>query len=224
MLMLRNNKNKIRKKFQIKKSQILLFGSLLIFIGLVTLSWNALMHIRSELYSDMMINFSDMEKKVKEVPVTDEVKASPQPAADGTVYDQGNINYGKYLGVLYIPKIGLRRGFFDTNNRYNSIEYNVTMLPGSSTPDIQNGNLMLIAHSGTAYISYFAFLYRLNVGDPCYITYNGYDYKYKIVNIYNVPKVGNVQIVRNFDKTTLTLITCTKDNDTMQTVYIAEME
>ena len=83
---------------------------------------------------------------------------------------------------------------------------------------------MLIAHSGTAYISYFAFLYRLNVGDTCYITYNGYDYKYKIVNIYNVPKVGNVQIVRNFDKTTLTLITCTKDNDTMQTVYIAEME
>ena len=98
MLMLRNNKNKIRKKFQIKKSQILLFGSLLIFIGLVTLSWNALMHIRSELYSDMMINFSDMEKKVKEVPITNDVQVG-QPASDGTVYNQGNINYGKYLGV-----------------------------------------------------------------------------------------------------------------------------
>ena len=222
MLMLRNNKNKIRKKFQLKKSQILLFGSLLIFAGLVTLSWNGLMHIRSELYSDMMISFSDMEKKVKEVPITSDVQ--DKPSSDNIVYDQGNINYDKYLGVLYIPKIGLRRGFFDTSNRYNTIEYNVTLLPGSSMPDIQNGNLMLIAHSGTGYISYFAFLYRLNVGDTCYITYNGYDYKYKIVNIYNVPKVGNVQIVRNFDRTTLTLVTCTKDNDTMQTVYIAEME
>ncbi len=200
----------------------MLFGSLLIFVGLATLSWNGLMHIRSELYSDMMISFSDMEKKVKEVPITSEVQDKPSP--DNIVYDQGNINYDKYLGVLYIPKIGLRRGFFDTSNRYNTIEYNVTLLPGSSMPDIQNGNLMLIAHSGTGYISYFAFLYRLNVGDTCYITYNGYDYKYKIVNIYNVPKVGNVQIVRNFDRTTLTLVTCTKDNDTMQTVYIAEME
>lgn len=219
MLMLKNNKNKIRKKIQLKKSQVLLFGSFLIFIGIVALSWNTLMSIREELFSDMMIQFSDTEKKVAAVPITNDVVSD-----DGTVYDQGEIDYGKYLGVLYIPKIGLRRGFLDVNNRYNNIEHNVTILPGSSTPDIQNGNLMLIAHSGTAYISYFAYLYRLNVGDVCYVTYNGHDYKYRIVNIYDVPKVGNVNIVRNYDKTTLTLITCTKDSDTMQTVYIAEME
>ena len=47
--------------------------------------------------------------------------------------------------------------------------------------------------------------------------------KYQIVNIYNVPKTGAVTIHRNLDRTTLTLITCTKNSDTEQTVYIAEM-
>ena len=32
-----------------------------------------------------------------------------------------------------------------------------------------------------------------------------------------------VLIKRNLDKTTLTLITCTKDDDNSQTVYIAEL-
>ena len=223
MLIFGNNKNKINKKFQLRKSQVLLFGSLLIFIGIVSLSWNYLLSIREELYSDMMLSFSDKEKKTEEAPITDNVKKE-ETIEDNTVYDQGQINYDRYLGVLYIPKIGLRRGFFNTDSRYNDIQYNVTMLRGSTTPDVQNGNLMLIAHSGDAYISYFAFLYRLNVGDVCYVTYNGYKYKYRIVNIYNVPKVGTVDIIRNYDRTTLTLITCTKDSDTLQTVYIAEME
>ena len=48
-------------------------------------------------------------------------------------------------------------------------------------------------------------------------------YVYKIVNIYEVEKDGTVAIYRNYDKTTLTLITCTKNNDASQTVYIAEL-
>ena len=56
-----------------------------------------------------------------------------------------------------------------------------------------------------------------------YITHKGTKYSYKIVNIYNVEKNGRVTIYRNYDKTTLTLITCTKNNDASQTVYIAEL-
>ena len=51
----------------------------------------------------------------------------------------------------------------------------------------------------------------------------GQKYKYSIVNIYIVPKNGKVPIYRNYNKTTLTLITCTKNDDTTQTVYIAEL-
>jgi len=42
------------------------------------------------------------------------------------------------------------------------------------------------------------------------------------VNIYNVEKNGIVNIDRNYDQTTLTMITCTKNSDSLQTVYIAE--
>lgn len=133
------------------------------------------------------------------------------------------IDYSKYLGVLEIPKIGLKRGFYNVGNRYNNIQYNVSMVEGSDLPDVANGNLILMAHSGNSYISYFAYLYRLGVGDECFVTYGGVQYRYQIVNIYDVEKNGAVRIIRDYNKTTLTMITCTKDNDSLQTVYIAEL-
>lgn len=133
------------------------------------------------------------------------------------------VDYSKYLGVLEIPKINLKRGFYNVGNRYNNIRYNVTVVEGSTMPDIVNGNLILMAHSGTAYISYFANLWKLNVGDSCFVTYAGQKYSYQIVDIYEVEKNGLVRIKRNSEKTTLTMITCTKDNEHTQTVYIAEL-
>ena len=169
-----------------------------------------------------MLDFSQVpdveEDKEIDVPIADNV-------SDGTEYQQPvpTVDYSKYLGVLEIPKISLKRGFYNTDSKYNSIEYNVSLIPGSSMPDVANGNLMLMAHSGDAYISFFAYLYRLNIGDYAYITYQGTKYKYQIVNIYTVPKTGKVAIHRNYNRTTLTLITCTKNDDTTQTVYIAEL-
>ena len=90
-------------------------------------------------------------------------------------------------------------------------------------PDVPNGNLILMAHSGDAYNSYFNYLYRLDIGNSAYVTYKGRKYQYKLVNVYTVPKVGSVTITRNFDRTTLTLITCTNNDSTSQTVYILEL-
>ncbi len=209
--------NKIKQK-EIKKSHLLIFGSLLVFMGVVVLSFNHLAKLREELFNDMLLsmyNYGNSDKNV-EAPKANNV-------SDGTVYNQQNIDYGKYLGVLSIPKIGLRRGFCNLDSKYNNIEYNVTLVLGSTMPDVAGGNLILMAHSGTAYISYFAYLYTLKHGDNAFVTYNGRDYKYSLVNVYNVPKNGKVKINRNFDKTTLTLITCTKDDSTKQTVYIFEL-
>lgn len=205
-------KNKLQNT---KKSHLLIFGSLLIFVGVVVLSYNHLNKLREELFSDMLLSMYKDAEEIK-APTPNNV------SGNGTVYNEKNINYGKYLGVLSIPKIGLKRGFYNLDSKYNSIEYNVTMVLGSTMPD-QGGNLILMAHSGDAYISYFAYLYRLNIGDNAFVTYNGKDYKYQLVNVYDVPKNGRVKIRRNYDKTTLTLITCTKDNSTKQTVYILEL-
>lgn len=196
-----------------------MIGSLLIFVGAIALSWNYLLRMRDEVYSDMRIAMTEQPTILKE----DKVEV---PNVENVDNNDNNTNYvvdySKYLGVLEIPKIGLKRGFYGTDSRYNSIQYNVTLVNGSSLPDVENGNLILTAHSGDAYISYFAYLWRLGVGDVAYVTYNGQQYQYQIVNIYNVNKSGIVVIHRNTNATTLTLITCTKDNDQSQTIYIAE--
>ena len=198
----------------------MLFGSLLVFGGIVALNWPKLVDIRNELYSDMLILFSEENVQVVEdVPITEEVAVTTKPEEE-----EKPIDYSKYLGVLEIPKIHFKRGFYNTDNKYNDIKYNVMFLPGSDLPDVQNGNLILVAHSGTGYNSYFRTLYKLNIGDIASVTYNGNVYNYRIVNIYNVDKVGWVDVIRNESKTCLTLITCTKDDDNHQTIYVAELE
>ena len=217
--MLMQNLLKIKKK--IKKSHTLIFGSLLVFLGVIALSWNYLLKMKDEVYSDMKIAMMDVideaksDKQVVNTPDANNVNG----IGDNSYYE---VDYSKYLGVLEIPRIGLKRGFYNVGSRYNNIEYNVTMVEGSTLPDVVNGNLILMAHSGDAYISYFAYLWRLQIGDVAYVTYNGQRFQYQIVNIYEVPKSGIVTIRRNNSKTTLTMITCTKNNDYTQTVYIAE--
>lgn len=218
-----NQKQNNNKRNRFRKSQLLLLGSFLVFIGLFVLSYNHLVFLKSQVFANMEIAIADSfistgDEKEIEVPTADNV-------SDGTVYEQSaqEIDYSNYAGVIEIPKIGLKRGFYNTDSRYNSIEYNVTLVKGSRMPDVERGNLILMAHSGDAYISYFAYLYRLNIGDKAYVTYQGNKYQYQITNIYTVPKNGKVAIHRNYNKTTLTLITCTKDDDTTQTIYIAEL-
>lgn len=128
-----------------------------------------------------------------------------------------------YIGTLEISKINLKKGFVDPSSKYNNISYNVTIIQGSQFPDVEKGNFILAAHSGTANISYFRNLYKLKIGDTAVVTYKNKKYTYKIVNIYYQTKQGYVGIRRDVNKSTLTLITCTKDNKKSQTVYIAEL-
>lgn len=209
---------KLKHKIRLKKSQLLLLGSLLIFIGIISLSYNYFLELREAIYSDMKIAMMDdeVEAIADNIPITENVI---NEGANATNYV---IDYSKYLGVLEIPRIGLKRGFYGVGSKYNNIQYNVTMVNGTSLPDQVNGNTILMAHSGDAYISYFAYLYKLEIGNMAYITYHGNQYTYQLVNRYDVPKIGVVSIKRDYNKTCLTLITCTKDNDSLQTVYIFE--
>ncbi len=214
------HKRTINKK--IKKSQLCLFGSLLVIGGITLLLGNHINELKKEVFSRVQLSFINNDNTdliVEDIPEVEEVKTETK---NEDVATKKETDYSKYVGILEIPKISLKRGFYNIGYKYNSINYNVTVVSGATMPDVVNGNLILAAHSGDAYISYFAYLYRLNVGDLAYVTYGGVKYKYQIVNIYNVPKTGAVTITRNLDKTTLTLVTCTKNSDTEQTVYIAE--
>ena len=222
-MLIRSQKKDNNNKRRPRKSQLLLLGSFLVFVGLFILSYNHLVFLKDQVFANMEIASLGMD-----VPMTEENEVdvpTVDNVSDGTVYQQTEqeIDYSRYAGVLEIPKIGLKRGFYNTDSQYNSIQYNVSTIQGSTMPDVVNGNLMLMAHSGDAYISFFAYLYRLNIGDYAYVTYQGQRYRYQIVNIYTAPKTGKVAIYRNYNRTTLTLITCTRNDDTTQTIYIAEL-
>lgn len=129
----------------------------------------------------------------------------------------------EYIGYLIVPKINLTKGFLDKRSSENDVEKNILVVSGSNYPDTEKGNLILAGHSGTGWKAFFNGLYKLNIGDVAYINYKGKKYIYNIVNIYTQPKVGKLAIYRNYDKTTLTLITCTNNDSTTQTIYIAEL-
>mgnify|MGYP003300776346 CR=1 FL=1 len=215
------NQKQMNKK--IKKSQILLLGSLLVFVGVGVLTFEYFVKMKNDVFTEMelkasanLISAEEDDKDTTDVPIANNL---PKDKKDKVAV----VDYSKYLGVLEIPKIGLKRGFYNIDSRYNDIQYNVAMVKGSTLPDVKNGNLILMAHSGWAAISYFEYLYNLSLGDKAYVTYKGKKYTYKLVKVYDVVKNGKVKIVRSYDKTTLTLITCTRNNDKAQTVYILEL-
>lgn len=129
-----------------------------------------------------------------------------------------------YIGYLNVPDVNIKRGFVDINSKYNSISYNVTVIKGSTMPDVENGNLILAAHRGNSSVSFFDKLYKLKDGAEALVTYNGHVYTYKLVNRYNVPKNGTIKILRNGEINTLTLITCTRNDKKSQTVFIFELD
>ena len=132
-------------------------------------------------------------------------------------------NKAIYIGYLSIPNINLRKGFTEKDSKYNTVNKNIQILSASDYPDKENGNVIIAAHSGNSSVSYFNKLYLLNIGDYIFIEYNGIKYTYKIVNIYSIEKTGKAEITRNKNISTLTLITCTKDNKKTQTIYISEL-
>ena len=133
-----------------------------------------------------------------------------------------SVTVESYIGYLNIPKIDLNRGFYSISSSQNNVNKNIYVHPASTFPSDSN-NLILAAHSGTSSISYFKNLYKLELEDDIYLEYNSMKYHYKIKDIYNVSKNGSVGLRINKNVSTLTLITCTKNDKNSQTIYISEL-
>lgn len=133
-----------------------------------------------------------------------------------------NDNYN-YIALLEIPKIKLKKGLVSEESKFNDINYNIKIIRSSTMPNISNGNLILAAHSGNSKISYFKNLDKLTDGDLVNIYYSGNEYIYKVTNIYKVTKTGAIEIIRDKNKTSLTLITCDKKDHDKQIVIISEL-
>ena len=198
---------------RISQNIIAAIGAVIVLIGGFFLSYNYIQAKKLQAYDYMANAFYDGTeiKIVEEEENNPEQEALPEEVSN------------EYIGYLNIPKINLTKGFLDMRSTENDVEKNIFVVEGSNYPDTKKGNLILAGHSGTGWKAFFNDLYKLNQGDTAVVTYKGKKYTYQIVNIYKQPKTGSIAIYRNYDKTTLTLITCTNWHSTSQTVYIAEL-
>ena len=204
------NKNK-----RISPSETAFIGAIITLIGGFFISYNYIESQKIMAYDYMANAFYDGNQ----VTVAENENNQKEKKKEGL---SGEIT-NDYIGYLNIPKINLTKGFLDNRSSENDVEKNILVVEGSNYPDVDKGNFILAGHSGTGWKAFFNDLYKLSAGDTAKITYKDKTYTYQITNIYKQPKTGKLAIYRNYDKTTLTLITCTNNDSTTQTIYIAEL-
>ena len=189
---------------RIAPSTIAVIGSVILLVGGFFLSYNYIQSKKIVAY-DHMANVFYQSQEVEILEQDGEIKEERQENLGEVTND--------YIGYLTIPKINLKKGFLDQRSELNNVEQNITIIEGSSYPDVEKGNLIIAGHSGSGWKAFFN-----------EISYKNKKYTYKIVNIYKQEKTGKIAIYRNYEKTTLTLVTCTNFDKATQTIYIAELQ
>lgn len=217
-MLLKRKENKVKKGSS--KSQLIIVGSLLISIGICLTGGRYLYNYLQDKKEDNKIQeFYDTQQEI-----IDDVSNEDTENIEEIVEEKQEVKVSNedYIAVIKIPKINLEKGLYSKDSSKNNVNKNIQILQDSSYPDVEYGNFILAGHSGTGRISYFKNLYKLEQDDEVSIFYNGSEYKYKVVNIYDVKKTGTANIIRNANKSTLTLVTC-RQGTNKQIIVICEL-
>lgn len=203
------------------KNWLIIIGSLIILIGFIFISYDYILNMKANKQDEKMLKefYNNAEENIKSIetsPKKEKVKAQVKKQ----IKKQDKVNY---IAVLKIPKIKLEKGLVDPNSKLNNVKYNLEWIDGSFMPNEKNGNVIIAGHSGNARNAYFRKLDKLVIGDNIFLTYNGQNYKYKIVNIYDIKKTGKAKIIKKENTTTITLITC-RYRTNKQIIIIAEKQ
>jgi len=206
----KENKNEDRKSW-------LIVSSLLILIGISAIGGKYLYKYYLDRNEDIKVEeFYEKQEEITEMPTDNET------TEENKAEEKQETNNEEYVAVIKIPKINLEKGLYSKESRLNNVNKNIQIIKESSYPNVEKGNFILAGHSGNATTSYFKKLDKVSIDDEVSIFYGGVEYKYKVVNIYDIDKTGTANIVRNAEKTTLTLITC-RHNTNKQIVVICEL-
>ena len=128
------------------------------------------------------------------------------------------------FAFLEIPKINLNQELFPLESKENDVDKNLFLVNNSVFPkENSTSNVIIAGHSGNSKISYFKNLYKLALNDELYFFYQGRKYIYKVKKIEYQDKTGTLFLKNDF-LNMLTLITCTNNDNKMQTIYYAEQE
>lgn len=209
-----NNENKKR----ISPSVVAFIGTSIILVGGFFLSYNYVMSKKVMVYDYMANVFNSSGSSVEQKEEEENI------ITDSNNDTSKKYDVNQYVGYLEIPKINFNKGFYPKESEQNNVDKNLLLVKEANYPDVAKGNLIIAGHSGTAWNSFFNNLYKLSVGDTAKVKFQGKTYTYKFVNIYKASKTGTISIYRNSKRTTLTLVTCTNNDSTTQTIYIGELE
>ena len=210
----------LKRKEKNNKSQLIKVGSFLILLGISVITINLIINfINIQNEKDLIKEYYENEEYIVDVPVVEEETPQEEPVEEKKEEKKVEVNY---IAVIKIPKIGLEKGLASKDSYWNNVNRNIQILTESDMPDKEKGNVILAGHSGNSSVSYFRKLNKLENNDEVIISYNGKDYVYRMVNSYEIEKNGYAHILRNAEKTTLTLITC-KHNTNKQLIVICEL-
>ena len=207
----------IKKNVNKMKCQYKIFGISFIIIGILLIGVYQYRISRENKLDDEAVDiYFEKQQEVVEDISNEEIKEEKEESKESSepLYE--------YIGVLEIPSINFKRGFLDINDKNNTVSKNIQVLNGSEYPDVVNGNFMIAGHSGSGRIAFFKNLYKLSKGEESYIYYKNKKYIYKMIESYEVQKTGIVPIKNYSNKTILTLITCSQDEE-KQIVFINEL-
>ena len=204
-----------RKNTKLYNEALLLVGSLLLIISFILFHYEKILEVNNDIKSTIESKiYKELTKNNDDNQITVDINVDYVEHDKNTNEEPKNNYRPNYIAFLEIDKINLNQGLLPKNNYYNYVDYHVQILDIADFPDVVNG---------TSNVAFFKNLYKLVLGDTAKVYYNSKIYTYSIVNIYKEDKDGSVNIYRDSNKTTLTLITCTKDDKTHQTIYILEL-
>lgn len=203
---------KVKNQRKNKRYSIIIYlGIFLFFLGVSYLIYNHYENKKQDnLEKEMIEEFFEVEDEEEIIQETEE---------EQSVKEEVVVNY---MAVLEIPKINLKRGLVDKNSSSNNVNRNIYILKETTLPDEQiNSHIILAAHSGNSYISFFRNLKKLDMKDDIYFYYKGVKYIYKVSNKYEIEKTGTTEL-KQTNMSDITLITCISGTD-KQVVYVATL-
>ena len=195
-----------------KSNKLFIISVINLVIGITLFTYNSVY--------DYYLNMLD-KNKVDNYISNSKIKVNIVSIDNENTINNEEVN--NYLGIISIPKINLEQGFYGIDNPMNNVDKNIELISNSNMPDVENGTLILAAHSGNDRVSYFNKLYKLNIDDEIEIIYNKSKYLYKLIDIYEVEKTGSITLHNINNITSLVLVTCSNFNDNLQVVYISRL-
>ena len=122
-----------------------------------------------------------------------------------------------YLGVLEIPSLNLKKGFYSYTSSKNDVDKNIELVYPSNFDDVST--IVLASHSGTSRVSHFKNLKELKIGDMAFLYYNDKKITYQLIQVYQETKNGTIHWLQAKQKE-LILTTCDSQDKTKQFIYV----